>query len=569
MTSRRKFLKGSAVSALGLTLPLGTTGQEDEAAAPSRTVPPSTFFDVHRPPDSVLVQTEGGYVRLASGPDDRWRSGEVVVTLSEVRGALRVGLSAPSTPVSRVHLRWRGDLGEDRLLLGDAWERAYGDLEWRTFVPDRVMPWYFVTWDGERADAYGVRTGSAALCYWQADPAGITLCADVRSGGVGVVLGHRALDVCDVVCRAGRPGESAFSALHAFCRTMCPDPRLPSAPVYGHNDWYTAYGDNSAQSVLADARRIVGLSPTGRNRPFAVIDDGWQPERGKEPGGRGQWDRGNEKFPDMAGLAGRIREAGARPGIWIRPLLAPDDTPDGWRLARDQTKLDPSVPEARAKVAADIGRLKRWGYDLVKHDYTTFDVLGRWGFQMGSSPTTDGWSFAAGRSHTTAEIIRDLYGTIRTAAGDALVIGCNTVSHLSAGVFEICRIGDDTSGKEWARTRKMGVNSLGFRAPQHGAFYAADPDCVGVTRDVPWSYDRQWLDLVARSGTVLFVSVAADALNADVERDLRAGLALAARSQPLGEPSDWLRTIWPTRWRLTNRRHDYAWVGPDGITAEP
>ena len=125
-------------------------------------------------------------------------------------------------------------------------------------------------------------------------------------------------------------------------------------------------------------------------------------------------------------------------------------------------------------------------------------------------------------------MINDLYRTIRSAAGDALVIGCNTVSHLSAGVFEICRIGDDTSGTEWARTRKMGVNTLAFRGAQHGAFYVADPDCVGVTNAIPWSFNKQWLDLLARSGTMLFVSLAPDALGEEQRRDLRAALALAS-----------------------------------------
>src|SRR5438270_8322197 len=131
---------------------------------------------------------------------------------------------------------------------------------------------------------------------------------------------------------------------------------------------------------------------------------------------------------------------------------------------------------------------------------------------MGSALTRDGWTFASGASRTTAEVIRDLYRAIRTAADDAVIIGCNTVSHLSAGLFEICRIGDDTSGIEWARTRKMGVNTLAFRGVQHGAFYVADADCVGVTNAVPWALNRQWLDLLARSGTMLFVSLAPDAL---------------------------------------------------------
>jgi alpha-galactosidase len=201
---------------------------------------------------------------------------------------------------------------------------------------------------------------------------------------------------------------------------------------------------------------------------------------------------------------------------------------------------------------------------MIKHDYTTFDIFGRWGFQMGAALTRDGWAFAGGADRTTAEVIGALYGTIRTAAAGSLVIGCNTVSHLSAGRFEICRIGDDTSGTEWPRTRRMGVNSLAFRGVQHGGFYVADPDCVGVTRAVPWTLTRQWLDLVARSGTMLSVSIAADAIGAAERRDLRAALALAAVRQPVGEPLDWERSVCPARWRLSGRERSFDWIGPEG-----
>jgi alpha-galactosidase len=563
MTSRREFLQQSALAA-GLTLPGAAPGAGQAAAKPWW--PQRAILDLHRAPDAVILQTETDYAPLQSA-GGRWEAADMVVTLLERPGALRVRLAAPATPVKRLHLRWRGDLSGTRLLLGDAWERGYGDLEWRGFVPDRLMPWYVLAWDGERTHAYGVATGAAAFCGWQADEGGLSLWADVRSGGVGVQLGERTLDVCDVICRAGSSGESSFTALHAFLRQLCPAPRLPAHPVYGSNDWYWAYGHNSAASALADARRIVELSPTGANRPFTVIDDGWQPGRGETKTGVGLWDRGNEKFPDLPGLAAAIATAGARPGIWIRPLLAPADAPDAWRLPRERGVLDPTVPAVRAKVAADIARLRTWGFALIKHDYSTYDVLGRWGFHMGGALTDDGWTFAAGAGRTTAEVLDDLYRAIRDAAGEALVVGCNTVSHLSAGRFELCRIGDDTSGREWARTRKMGVNALAFRAAQHRAFYAADPDCVGVTTDIPWAENRQWLDLAARSGTVLFVSLAPDALGAEQRRDLTAALALAAEPQPLGEPLDWQRTVWPTRWKVMGEERGYQWIGPGGIAA--
>ena len=108
------------------------------------------------------------------------------------------------------------------------------------------------------------------------------------------------------------------------------------------------------------------------------------------------------------------------------------------------------------------------------------------------------------------------------------------------------------------------VNTLAFRGAQHGAFYVADADCVGVTTEVPWVYNRQWLDLLARSGTMLFVSLAPDALGAAERRDLKEALALASSTHPLAEPLDWQRTVYPARWRLMGRERTYDWVGGDG-----
>ena len=563
MPSRREFIEGAALAAAGLAFPGAGESRLVNASVPSPASP--GFLDLIRPPDRILAQTSAGDIVLTSGPAGQWTSDRgVTVTTIPRAGALHVALASPAAAITRLHLRWRGNLAGTPWILGDAWERAYGDLEWRGWAPDRTMPWYFALELTGATHAYGVRTGCAAFCSWRVDPHGISLWADVRSGSAPVTLGERTLDVCDVVCRAGRPGESSFAALRAFCRAMCAAPIRVAQPVYGSNDWYAVYGDNTDATVRADAGRIVELSPPGKNRPFAVIDDGWQPGGGRDKPGAGIWDRGNEKFPDMAALAAAVRQAGARPGIWIRPLQAAADTPASWRLARDHDTLDPTVPETLRKVAEDIARLRGWGFELMKHDYSTFDIFGRWGFQMGAALTRDGWTFAGGTSRTTAEVIDELYRTIRTAAGEALLIGCNTVSHLSAGRFDICRIGDDTSGTEWGRTRRMGVNSLAFRGVQHGAFYVADPDCVGVTRAVPWALNRQWLDLVARSGTMLSVSLAPDALGATQRRDLKAALALAAAPEPLGEPLDWRRTVYPERWRLMGRERTYDWVEADG-----
>lgn len=569
MTSRRDFVERAALSTIGLALPLSAARglaahdaiDAHEADQPAR----RGLLNVLRAPSRVLVQTATADVVLSAGSDGRWTGGNgIVVGLSPSSGAQRVSLSSPAVAIKRVLLRWNGSLADTKLVLGDAWERGYGDLEWRSWVPDRVMPWYFATHDGVRTNAYGVKTGARAMCFWQADATGISLWADVRSGAAAVQLGERTLDVCDIVSRAGVAPESAFAALRAFCKQMCPNPRMPKQPVYGSNDWYWAYGNNSADSVRLDAKNVVELSPAGGNRPFAVIDDGWQPGRGKDKAGTGLWDKGNDKFGDMQKLAADIRATGARPGIWIRPLQAFADAPDGWRLPRDKNVLDPTVPEVRKKIMEDVARVHNWGYELIKHDYTTFEIFGRWGFQMGAAMTRDGWTFATGSTKTTAEVINSLYADIREAAGDSLIIGCNTVSHLSAGHFEICRTGDDTSGTEWSRTRKMGVNTLAFRAPQHGAFYVSDPDCIGVTNTLPWALNRQWLDVLARSGTMLFVSLAPDALGEQQKADLREAFKNASVPQPLAEPLDWMTNVYPTRWRMMGAERRFNWVGADG-----
>jgi alpha-galactosidase len=546
---------------MGISLPVGALDAGRRVPRLAGPVAQSgTFLDIRRPPDRVSIVLARGRQPLRQTAGDRWEHDGVQVITREADDALAIRLAAPSTAIERIELRWTGQLDGLRLILGDAWERGYGDLEWRGFVPDRVMPWYVAGFDGTLTHGWGVRAGARAFCFWQLDPHGITLSADVRSGAVGIELGGRTLDVCEVTCRAGLPDESAFAAIHAFCRMMCPHPRLPVQPVYGSNDWYWAYGKNSAASVLTDAGHIADLSPHDTNRPFVVIDDGWQPERSAHGGNIGLWDRGNEKFPDLPGLPDRIRSKGARPGIWIRPLLAAADTPASWRLPRDPKILDPSIPDVRQKVAADMARLRQWGFELIKHDYSTVDILGRWGFEMGSDLTKGGWTFASGPSRTTAEVISQLYETIRRGADDALIIGCNTVSHLSAGQFELCRAGDDTSGTDWSRVRKMGVNTLAFRGAQHGAFYSVDPDCVGVTNDIPWALNRQWLDLVARSGTMLFVSLAPDALGDAQRRDLRSAFGIAAVPQALGEPLDWQHSTWPTSWRLMGQVRTYDWI---------
>ena len=566
--SRRSFVQQSAAALVTASTLNVLSPTNAQAAAPLQNIHSSTkFLDIHRSPDIVRVYTGDGDFVLSPAGSGVWASNGVAVTAHVNERGTKATLTSPDKSVTRIHFRWNGTGVSDAMYLGDTWERAYGDLAWRSLEPNRIMPWYFIASDGTRSHCYGVETGPGAFCYWLADSAGISLWADVRSGGTPLQLGQRTLDIATIVSRQSQNEETPFETLHAFCKQMCPAPRLPKYPIFGHNDWDYYYGSQTTESTLKVARTVVSLTPHGTNHPYIVIDDGWEGD-GNGAVTRGPWDHGNPKFPDLPGLASNIKQIGGRPGIWLRPTSAWDGLPDNWRLSRSHDTLDPTVPEAKTQISDDIKRIKSWGFELIKPDFLTIDIMGRFGPEMGASLTDDGWTFREGPIRTTAEVVKDLYQTIRDAAGDMAVIGCNTLSHLAAGLFEAARIGDDTSGTNWERTRKMGVNCLGFRSAQNRAFYAVDPDIAPITKGLPWEKSRQWLELVSASAAVLFVSIDDSVMGPEQTEALRRAFALAANSNalPIASPSDWMNTSSPNKWTVNGRGETFDWILAEGAT---
>jgi len=512
-------------------------------------------------PDRVFFAKDVYKIIPATRAGKTWSHAGTDIAFRTEKEALVVEVNAKRVAVPRVVLRWDTPIPVESQLLGDHWERGYGDLAWRGVVPERVMPWYFLLHGKKGTTGWGVRTGAAAFCYWMVDPRGISLWLDLRSGTKGTRLGGRTLRAAEIV--TGEWAERPFVVAQALCRKMCLSPRLASAPVYGANDFYYAYGQSTHQTILRDSGTISDLAGQTQNRPFSVIDDQWQYRLccNDSP-----WRRLHPDFPDMTRLAREIRETGCRPGIWTRPLLTFEKFPKTWTLPQrlgippKSIVLDPSVPEVLDKIRSDVRTIVGWGYDLVKHDFSTFDILSKWGFEMGGELTAGSWRFQD-NSRTTAEIILEFYRAIRESAGDALIMGCNVVGHLGAGLFEVQRTGDDTSGRNWERTRRMGINTLAFRMGQHGTFFTADADCVGLTTAVPWELNRQWLELLAESGTALFVSLAPEALGTEQKAALREALAKASQPRELVEPLDWMQNTCPQRWKIKGKIRTFNWTG--------
>ena len=525
-------------------------------------------------PSLVEVETQEGSGKLVKC-GARWIGKGVEVSLVQCDDGTKVEISAPDVALKHVRLSWPSSYGKDNLVYS---ERPRG--AWTKIGDGVESQWFFLVDRGAATDGWGVKVQPNSFACWRVKSDKIEAHFDVRALGSAVKLGKRVLEAATLLRREGIPGESAYEAGRAFCRLMCPSPRLPKEPVYGYNDWYCAYGANTATNFLADAKYVTEMAKGLKVRPYVVMDDGWQhnspPERKRKTGhfdsGCGPWDRSGEKFGmDMKTFAGKITALGAKPGLWYRPMRAWEEAPEALKLAADKRYFDPTLLEVKKRIAEEVNRFREWGFKMVKVDYITYDFCNTYMHNVSDftriAPDNLKWR---DDSRTTAEVMLDIYRTIREAAGDGMVIiGCNAVNHFAPGIFEVQRTGRDTSGWSWQKTAECGINALGMRNMMNGTFYAADPDCVGLAAAgaVQWERNRDWLELVARSKSPLFFSWRRSLADKQVRLAFkRAFNEVVAPGMP-GEPLDWQIDELPSRWRFVDGEREFEWFPPNSLGA--
>jgi alpha-galactosidase len=520
-------------------------------------------------PDEVTAIVNGVLVKLSDKGNHLWTYQDIIVELKINWNSVAVEIQAPKVNLISVSLHWKIPDRISSYVLNDHWERTYGDVSWHKPNGSELLPWYFMEYDGLNTNGFGVKTGSNTFCFWQLGGTTLSLTLDTLSGGCGVQLGDRTLKAAEIVTIKSDAGESPFETTRRFTTIMCDKARMPRQPVYRINDWYFSYGNTSEKLIIEHTEMMAPMAEGLENRPFSVIDAGWfkgPPSAPNDCCWGDDMKTHDEKFGDMHELTEKIRKIGMRPGLWTRPLCGSHKDPASFMLpcikGREENKpvLDPTIPENLERIQNYFKLYNQWSYELVKIDFTTFDVFGKWGFEMlrDCCMTQAQWNMHD-TSKTNAEIILNLYKTIREAAGDIYLLGCNTFSHLSAGIFELNRIGDDTSGNEWERTRNMGVNTLAFRGLHQGTFYAADSDCVGLTLKVPWGKNKQWMELVAKSGTPLFISAQPEATGTLQKEVIKQCFKLASQNIPVGEPLDWMESAFPQKWKLNEKVETFDW----------
>ena len=468
-----------------------------------------TFATVLRKPDISYGATEASPFRFE---EKATATNDVKYDYIVGEKSAKVVVYPSGSPVKYLKLRFNADMYGIESVYGDHWERCCDGsmFEWKSVMPHRALPWFCYVRAGDSIACYGVKTGADSFAFWQVDTHGITLFMNLCNGNGGTDLKEPIL-ACEIVEYFGSEGEDAYKVAKRFSTMLCDAPVLPKTPIFGVNNWYWAYGKISAESICRETDYLMQMCTGTKNRPYMIIDDGWQLNRtyGKGAYIGGPWTH-NDRFVSMIDTADHIHSKGAKAGIWFRPLLTLGDIPEEAKLtvASGGIVLDPTHPYTLERVLKDATTIRSWGYDLIKHDFTTIDITG-------VSPLCPEWHtadmFSRDRKFydntvTNATLIKRLYATIQKGAGEADVIGCNAVGHLCAGIHSTYRVGNDTSGNHFELSRRHGINSM-MRLPLNDALYRADPDCAAFTNRVDADLNLDFLEMCALTGVTTLASV--------------------------------------------------------------
>ncbi|MGE0544582.1 MAG: glycoside hydrolase family 36 protein [Dehalococcoidia bacterium] len=322
--------------------------------------------------------------------------------------------------------------------------------------------------------------------------------------------------------------------------------RTPS----GWCSWSASHNRISERDLLAN---LVALQINGYQVDYVQIDAGFQ-------SATGDWLIPNERFPrGMAFLAGRIRDAGFRPGLWLAPLMMHRDSrilaehpefalrDQSGAMVWSDTSLGPCAvldctnPDAQTWLFDTVRTIvHEWGYAVLKLDALTCAC------QPGAryhTPRT-----------TAAGNLRAGLATIRAAAGDGtFLIGCSCPFGPAIGIVDAMRVGPDVDARWFAGTRPSVKHALRLalqRFWMHRRLWLNDPDCF-VTRGPDSSLSQHEAEFLA-TGIALSggLAVLTDDLAALPSDQAAIGRRILPSSGLAARPLDLFEREPPAIWRL-------------------
>src|SRR3954454_23748563 len=88
-------------------------------------------------PTTVAIFSAAGVPERAVGTGDTFRTANAEIALIDSPAGLAVEIRCPTGELTQVVMRWQRSQPAGARILADAWERGYGDLEWRAVQPER------------------------------------------------------------------------------------------------------------------------------------------------------------------------------------------------------------------------------------------------------------------------------------------------------------------------------------------------------------------------------------------------------------------------------------------------
>lgn len=196
----------------------------------------------------------------------------------------------------------------------------------------------------------------------------------------------------------------------------------------GFNEWCTSWGDPTQDKLLAyaDILKDKGVK-------YVVIDAGWSKD-GRNQSGNGEWFVNTDRFPDMKGMCGKIREMGMIPGIWMEFEVTTEGSPvfdskyDDLHLKRNGIVINNgggrTFWDFRRKEVIDyltervIGMLKENGFGYLKVDYNA---------NLGTG--CDGAESPGEGLRQHEEQVREFFKKIKKEIPDIVIENCASGGH--------------------------------------------------------------------------------------------------------------------------------------------
>ncbi|MGH7904242.1 MAG: glycoside hydrolase family 36 protein [Candidatus Dormibacteraceae bacterium] len=204
----------------------------------------------------------------------------------------------------------------------------------------------------------------------------------------------------------------------------------------GWLSWYHFGPWVSPENILDNARELTEGHLAGCDYKVVQIDDGWQEAWG-------DWVPNARFGPGLEDLAGRLREKGLVPGIWVAPFLVGEtsmlagEAPDSWFIRDRETgrrALDPRERPARSFQVLDLRRA-----EVRQHLTATFARLRQAGFGYFKI------DFVYAGAYSGIPGLRAGLRAIRRGVEESYLLACGAPLLPVLGLVDGCRIGQDTA----------------------------------------------------------------------------------------------------------------------------